>query len=125
MHKSIEELIKNYENNIRIQIIYAYSHNSNEQNDAIQILIAQYLTYGPQKSFDIYADWYDKGKNNTNDFAQKHPADFHNDDVAKIFESHRLWCEKGRITATPSFFVDGFKLPQWYQIKDLKYFLSI
>ncbi|PUZ29772.1 hypothetical protein DCC81_10130 [Chitinophaga parva] len=35
------------------------------------------------------------------------------------------WCKKTNVTFTPTFFLNGYQLPENYSISDLKYFLSV
>ncbi|MGF7230552.1 DsbA family protein, partial [Arachidicoccus sp.] len=35
------------------------------------------------------------------------------------------WCNKEGVMTTPTFFVNGHRLPEMYSVADLKYFLSV
>ena len=34
------------------------------------------------------------------------------------------WCEKLKIQFTPTFFIDGYQLPNEYKLSDVKYFIA-
>ena len=38
-------------------------------------------------------------------------------------DAHKKWCQSANIEATPTKYVNGYKLPDWYKIEDLKYFI--
>ncbi len=39
-------------------------------------------------------------------------------------ESHKNWCNANQITHTPTFFLQGYELPEGYQVEDLQYFIA-
>jgi len=40
-------------------------------------------------------------------------------------ELHYAWCDLAKIERTPTYYWNGYKLPEVYQIKDLKYFTHV
>lgn len=69
-------------------------------------------------------DWYLANKKDYNVFAAKYPMNgelqIQNERVNKM----KKWCDEVDISFTPTFFYNGFQLPDAYNIKDLKYFLA-
>jgi uncharacterized membrane protein len=68
----------------------------------------------------LIRDWYafkDKNK-----FKSLYSFKWNNDEkkIAKVAVKHTKWIEDMRITQTPTFFLNGFKLPKNYSLKDLK-----
>jgi hypothetical protein len=60
---------------------------------------------------------------NYEEYAKKYPVQqelgMKNNKIEAMFK----WCEKTEIQFTPTFFIDGFQLPEAYRIEDLEYFL--
>lgn len=69
-------------------------------------------------------DWYLAPKKDYEAFANKYPL---NGELLKQGEKLNVmseWCEKTGISFTPTFFVDGFQLPEMYSVNDLRYLLG-
>ena len=84
-------------------------------------LIAVYQQYGAEKAWEIYTQWYNKGK-----FLQEHFFDnLHlNMDSANIeleFKRHEQWRNSTKLNATPTILVNGYKIPYGYKIEDMQY----
>jgi len=41
-----------------------------------------------------------------------------------LVQQHCDWCQQANISATPTVFVDGYKLPELYRLEDLKWVLT-
>lgn len=77
--------------------------------------------YGAEKAWEIYTQWYNKGK-----FLQEHFFDnLHlNMDSANIeleFKRHEQWRNSTKLNATPTILVNGYKIPYGYKIEDMQY----
>lgn len=69
--------------------------------------------------------WYGEPKLDYDEFARKFPVRGQiNNQTVKVKEMAD-WCERENIQFTPTFFVDGYELPEVYGVDDLKYFFSI
>jgi protein-disulfide isomerase len=81
--------------------------------------------HGEEMTKQALDDWYLAPQKDYAIFANKYAM---NGEVAK--QAHSLkamkqWCEKTNITFTPTFFLNGYQLPEMYTVNDLKHFLSI
>ena len=68
-------------------------------------------------------DWYLSDKKDYDVFAAKYPM---NGELSKQEEKINLmdkWCKQMKIKATPTIFLNGYQLPDAYNIEDLQYFL--
>jgi len=135
MHQRLEALLLQYGDFMQLNIIYAVSNYQTDdieranpfvekRNKAIKILTGIFLKYGMEDSMQIYKEWYDGAKNDIDSFIQKHPVDIENTKVDEIMSFHDKWCQIANIEATPTIFVNGYKLPKWYKVEDLKYFIQ-
>jgi protein-disulfide isomerase len=70
-------------------------------------------------------DWYFADKSEYEVFAAKYPMNKELKRQNEKLDAMRIWCDKTGINFTPTFFVNGYQLPEIYSVSDLKYFLSI
>lgn len=107
---------------IKLQIIFIFNPESEEYKlTPIDRFLSLY-----HEGFDmepILTEWYTDKKKNIEDFILKHPVkvqstNWNNDNAKSMFN----FCEEMKITRTPTVFINGFRLPDTYSVKDLKYF---
>jgi len=124
IHKKAIRLVDNPNNNIKLEMIYAVSSTDMHRNEAIKYLIAVHLQYSIEEVSKITSEWYDSGKITPDNFMKKYPIDNNDQKVLEIFSSHFAWCESSEIDATPTIFMNGYRLPMWYEIEDLEYVIK-
>lgn len=118
MHKKVERLLDESPQNICIQ--YIFSSFNEDLEDSNRFLIAAYQQLGPEYARDIYSQWYEKGKYNSQAFMKNWPTIiFHAPAVEKELTHHQNWKNRTQITATPTLLVNGYILPPEYSIEDL------
>ena len=68
-------------------------------------------------------DWYGQSNKVYEIWAEKYPVII--TEVAKIacFKQND-WCKAVKINFTPTIFVNGYRLPELYQLEDLKYLIN-
>lgn len=123
MHEKFQKLMVQFREDICIEFIYAATNNIVERNNAIRYLIDIYLSYDKEKAEEIYAQWYSEGKTQVEAFMRRYPTSGDKDQILKICESHKKWCLMSEIKSTPAIFVNYHRLPEWYDIENLKYFI--
>ncbi|WP_126248403.1 vitamin K epoxide reductase family protein [Chitinophaga rhizosphaerae] len=69
-------------------------------------------------------DWYLPESKHYENFATKYPMEEELAAQENKVKAMREWCNNMKIDATPTFFVNGYKLPDIYSVNDLKYFLA-
>lgn len=70
-------------------------------------------------------DWYNAPKKDYQVFANKYPLNGELQAQGEKLKSMSEWCKKIGITFTPTFFVDGYQLPEIYEVDDLRYLLAV
>jgi len=134
-HPSLEEILDN-NSDVALQIIFTAS---NSEHDPLSKPVKHFLSiqeeHGEKATKEVLNEWYSNGKENYNDFVAKYPinnicAD-HNIEIEEMYN----WCLYAEIAATPTLFISMestsansrifYKLPDFYNITDLKYFLSV
>jgi thiol-disulfide isomerase/thioredoxin len=68
-------------------------------------------------------DWYLPGKKDYTLFAEKHPMNGELTKQGNKIEAMEEWCKAMDVRVTPTLFINGYQLPDAYDIEDLEYFL--
>lgn len=123
MHARIEKLLESGIQNLCIQ--YIFSSFGEDLDISNRFLIASYQNNSQADMRSIYSQWFAGGKLDKDAFIVKYPFNLTADDVIKEFEKHLQWKSETKLAATPTVLVNGYKLPDNYQIEDLRYFSKI
>lgn len=119
-HPKLEEII-NTNSNVNVKIIFAVDNS--EYNIAAVVVkhllavAAEGNAFKTQHSLD---DWYLPDKKVYDLFAAKYQL---NDELKQYdseIDSMSKWCTDAEIVFTPTFFVNGYRLPENYSIEELK-----
>lgn len=122
MHERINKLLK--ENN-HIVVQYIFSSFSSELEVSARYLIAVSQQKNNEERDKIYTEWFEKGKIDKEKFFLKHPVNMDENLVIEEFNRHKVWIKNAQLHATPIPLVNGYKLPESYQLEDLKYFTEL
>jgi len=131
MHARIDKMINltgepvcspNSASNICIQ--YIFSAFNEDLEYANRYFIAICLERGSEVAWQIYSEWFERGKALQEVFFKDLQLDMTNPAIEIEFQKHQSWKEKTQIRATPTILVNGYKLPDNYKIEDLRYFLD-
>ncbi len=114
LHNRITNLLNTPNNKLEIQYIF-HSFNKSMESSS-RFLINTYFTNDLKTTWNIYDEWFKKGKLQKEDYFKKYSYKINDD---KEFQSHKEWAEKQRFRATPTVLVNGYKLPNNYKIEDL------
>ena len=110
----------NKDTNVCIQYIFSAFNESLEY--ANRYFIAIYFEKGREVAWQMYSDWFEKGKALKEAFFNDLQLDMTNPAIEAEFQKHQSWKEKTQLRATPTILVNGYKLPDNYKIEDLRYF---
>ena len=126
MHVKLEKLMKEVKD-ISVQIIFNTPLNTNDK----RYLPTKHLIAIAQNGISLYSlqqaldDWYTAPIKHYDVFAKKYPIDCIEEDLINYnIKMMNNWCIENRITATPTLFIDGYKLPKNYSIDELVYILK-
>lgn len=120
LHDRIEKMLE--KQNVKFQIQYVFVSPSEIKSESSKILISAYQKH-PLKIREIYQEWFSTGKLNVSEFAQKYNCNPNTPEVLSEYKLHEEWRIANGIVATPTTLINGYMLPQEYQIEDLKYVL--
>ena len=123
MHKRIEALLQQVNNEISIQ--YILSSFEESLNSTNRYLIAAFLNPSMgEEGLTILNNWFEKGKLLKDDFFKDMSLDMDNPAIETEFRKHEDWKAKTQLRATPTILVNGYQLPETYKIEDLRYFIE-
>jgi uncharacterized membrane protein len=120
-HPLLDQLIKNNPN-IRVQVIFR-TRDTNPEATITKHLLAIAAGDDRPRTHCSLDDWYGAGVIDYPSFAAKYPITGDLDDQIEKISAMRSWCDTAGVTHTPTFFVDGFLLPENYDIETLEHIL--
>lgn len=119
-HHILKELIRT-KNNIYLKVICAATNNEYDpSSNVVKHLLA--INQSGDKIYTLQAldDWYLSDKKDFQKFANKYPMNCELKQQEEKIEAMSNWCKEAEIISTPTIFVNGRKLPESYNIHDLK-----
>jgi hypothetical protein len=136
-HPKIEALV-NQNPNIKAKIIFTPGSNPDDKiNKPIKHLLTIAATSSEAVTKQALNDWYLPVKKDYDAFAKKYPespggmadkylyasATTRSINIDRAVQSMDEWCAAVKIEQTPTYFINGYQLPNAYGIEDLEYFL--
>jgi uncharacterized membrane protein len=124
-HPVIDELLEQNKDNVKVQIIFtATDDDVNPTAKPVKHLMALYKK-DKGRINKVLDDWYNAEKKDYAVFAEKHPLKNEAELEKQRNELRRMsvWCNETDIKFTPTFFINGYQLPNTHRVEDLKYFL--
>jgi len=122
-HKLLDELLEERAD-LQARIIFTVSNRDNELKTQItRHLVA--LNDLPDKTLIKRAlnDWYNQKQKNYETWAKAYPVALNSVGYSKT-DRQKAWCDMAQVTFTPTMLINGYSLPEIYQIADLKYMLE-
>lgn len=68
---------------------------------------------------------FNKGKINPDAFAKKMNIEISNHHVQEELDKHYQWKKYNQLSVTPTILINGYLLPENYNVEDLEYFCNI
>lgn len=121
-HPEIDSLLHN-NSNLKVKIIFTSTNLNDLMANPVKHLLSIAEKQNEPLTKQALDNWYLPEKKDYEQFAKKHPLDAQLDIQNNKMIKMKAWCDKIDITSTPTFFVNGYQLPDAYNIQDLQYFL--
>lgn len=122
MHTRVEKLLQKAGDKLCIQ--YIFSAFNDDLLKSNRFLIAAYQNESREKAEEIYHQWYDKEKYHADAFMRSLGYDITSESVTEELKRHNEWKETNKLSATPTILVNGYLLPEHYQIEDMAEFVD-
>lgn len=120
--KPLEQLL-NYDDDLQIQIIFSSRFALDDsRNLPMKHLLGIADVLGEDVFKQALNEWYAGDRFDYNKFISKYSF-LNMDKHEKKITDMNAWCKKSHITYTPTIYINGYRLPQQYDVEDLKYCL--
>lgn len=124
IHSIIEEIIS-FNKNINLKIIFTATNNA----DDVSGLVAKHFLSIAQNNNNIFTrealdDWYTKEKKDYGEFSTKYKLNESIENYEIKIEAMSKWCKEAEIIHTPTIFINGKRLIENYDIKQLQFILN-
>lgn len=115
-HEKLDGLIKKYKKLLGVQIRFSINETKEDdvKNNAVRLILQNHVKNN--NATNSLTDWFEwkneekwKGKYKTDPTIE----------VRKMLKQHENWAKNAEITVTPTFFINGKKLPGQYTLEDL------
>ena len=121
-YSAIKKLI---DDKIRARIQLVFPASKDELSMKFNMLICSIKKSGNENEIpNLLADWYNADKKTRQGLLDKYIAQSSDDHVNDIMEYNSMLFQSGKIAKVPSIYVNGFPLPDSYELEDIKYFLD-
>lgn len=121
-HPELANIIKD-NLDVKVRIIFA---TSGKEEDPLIVPVQHFLAlqekYGNETLHLALDDWYLANIKDYDIFKKKYPIKGELKQQNDKITAMKKWCVKMKIRATPTIYINGFELPESYQISDLKNF---
>jgi len=123
MHASLDELL-NTNGNIQARIVFTASNAPEDIKTPVSRHLMA-LNELPDKAIVKQAlhDWYEQKQKNYEAWAKVYPVQLNEANFYKL-DKQSDWVKMAEVTATPTMLLNGYRLPDLYQLPDLKYMLE-
>jgi uncharacterized membrane protein len=122
-HPVLEEVIHR-NTNIKLKVIFTATNEPNDKRGiAAKHLLAIAAKQNPAQTAQARDDWYLAEKKDFDAFAKKYPLNGELKQQEHHLELMKTWCDEAGITHTPTIFINGYKMPNTYNIEELKHIL--
>jgi hypothetical protein len=116
----LEEIVK-HNTDVKIKVIFTATNKETDRtNKPVKHLLAIAAKDDIQLTEKALDDWYMAGKKDYEIFAAKYPMNGELKQQESKLDLMSKWCNDAEITATPTIFINGRRLPETYNINELK-----
>lgn len=116
-HKILDEWLNN-SNNIKLQVVFS----THTDGDAKTKVASHLISLRNANVKDALNDWYEAENKSYSAWANNYPLK-EEASSKELLNLHKEWCEITDITATPTIFFNGRRLPSPYKPEDIKYII--
>jgi uncharacterized membrane protein len=116
-HTLMRDLIEQNKKTLKCQIVFVISNASNDiRTDFFKHLLS--LPHDLQiKALDF---WFSMKEKDYTQWSIYFPVDRIEENYSKMINIHEYWCMKSNIQVTPTIFINGYQLPDVYNIEDIQ-----
>ncbi|RZK43163.1 MAG: hypothetical protein EOO90_04145 [Pedobacter sp.] len=122
-HQVLDQWLKTRDD-VKIKIVFTTTDQDGDENTKISRHVsALSLLNDAELLGKALNDWYKQGDKKYEEWAGRYPVEY-NANFAAVTARQKEWLKMAEITHTPTLFVNGYKLPDPYQLEDIKHLLT-
>jgi len=122
-HKLLDDLLEQRDD-LQARIVFTANNSENDIKTPIsRHLVALNEFEDKELVKQALNDWYEQKQKNYETWAKAYPVALNGVEYHKI-DKQNAWCQLAEVTATPTLLLNGYRLPDLYQLPDLKYMLE-
>ncbi len=122
LHSQIEKLLKEYKEKICIQIIL--TSFSKDLEPSAMLLTSMYLQNSESDYLRFLSDWYAKGRHQKENYYKRYRLNPNDKEMLANFHAQNEWVRRNTISSTPTVLINGYLLPEEYDLKDMPYLIN-
>lgn len=124
-HPLLESILHSNKN-VQVQVIFtATTQEADKRSKPVKHFLALQQQYGVALAEEAMAYWYNMPQKNYEQFAAKYPvSELVLANQAPAITAMKNWCDDIDIQFTPTFFINGYQLPEIYTMEEVKYLLE-
>jgi uncharacterized membrane protein len=122
-HQLLDDLL-NERTDIQARIVFTANNDERDRKTPIsRHLMALNDSADRATIKQALHDWYEQKQKSYEAWASVYPVELRESGFYKI-DKQRDWCLMAEVTATPTLLLNGYRLPELYQLSDLKYMME-
>ena len=122
-HQILDDWL-NKNHNLQIRLVFTANNTETDiKTPVVRHLMALNRRSERQVVKKALQDWYEQKQKSYQEWAKLYPTEIAESEHDKLNEQNN-WCQLAEIKATPTFLLNGYRLPESYQLKDIKYLLN-
>lgn len=122
LHPQIEELLKEYKEEICIQIVL--TSFSKELEPSAMLLTSMYLLNKESDYLRFLSDWYTKERHKRKGCYKRYKLNLNDKEMLANIQAQNEWVKRNTISSTPTILINGYLLPEEYELKDMSYLIN-
>jgi uncharacterized membrane protein len=122
-HKTLEDWLKTRED-IQLKIVFTTANHDDDHKTKV----ARHIAALNQRNDTAFVEkalnaWYALREKKYEVWEKDYPVTI-TDEICKVTQKQKEWCDMAEIAFTPTILVNGYKLPEPYRLDDLKYLIN-
>lgn len=120
-HPEIEHIIKNNKD-VRLRIIFTATGNESDiKTNAVKLFLAVRDKYGEDRLKQLLDKWYGAESIKFENFEKEFNINVKEENYSSEILKMKNWCDKMKIRATPTIYINKKEMPNEYLISELKF----
>ena len=121
-HYMLKSILDKYGEHITVSMLYNVNAKSKRLMDFVKNVIDLNLNNGEAKYYEAMDYWYQTKDNEK--WLSKYKSQTDLNQIEHILDSQQPWFSEQDLNFTPCLFVNGYRYPQGYDLKDLQFFID-